>query len=208
MNIKTFINAAIILTFSASIFISCDKKNKGDWIAKINGEAISFDELNTFYYAQHKSIYNISTEDIDKLASDPSTVQKNPTLNKQEFLEQLIKQKLIYNEAVKEGLTKMNEVEALIQMAKEAVVVGYFVKEKFKDEIEISDDDVEKIYSKQRKRFKGIPIDQAELIIKQRIFQEKLQKKLRILVENLREQSKIEKNIKRLLKKEKQDKKG
>ncbi|MDY6968266.1 MAG: SurA N-terminal domain-containing protein [Spirochaetota bacterium] len=208
MNFKTIISFSIIFAFTSSILVSCNKKPQGEWIAKIDGESISIDELNTFYYAQHKSIYNISSEDIDKLAADPSTVQKNPTLNKQEFLEQLIKQKLIYNKAVKEGLAKVKEVEALIQMAKEAVVVGYYVKEKFKDEIEISDEDVEKIYSKQRDRFKGIPIEQAELIIKQRIFQDKLQKKLRVLVENLREQSKIEKKIDSFLEKDKEDKKS
>ncbi len=70
-------------------------------------------------------------------------------------------------------------------MAKEAVVVGFYVKEKFKDQIEVSDQEIAKIYSEQKARFKGAPIDQAEQYIRQQLSQQKLQMKLRDLVESL-----------------------
>ena len=175
-------------------FFSCKKRFHGDWIAKIDGNTVTLDELNTFYYAQQKSLYNITKEEIDKLALDPAAIEKNPTLNKQEFLEQLIRQRLVYNKAVEDDILKNMEVEALAQMAKEAVVVGYYVREKFNDEIAVNDDEVEKIYSSKRSKFKGVPIEQAELYIRQQLFQQKLQMKIRELVENLREQSRIEKN--------------
>ena len=184
-----------VLFFLIFIIVSCNKKFSGEWVAKIDRDTITLDELNTYYYAQQKSIYSISTEEIDKLAADPSSVEKNPTLNKHEFLEQLIRQRLVYNEAIKEGLLENEEVDALVQMSKEAVVVGYYVRKKFGDEISISSDDVEKVYSKQRSKFKGVPIEQAELFIKQQLFQQKLQVKIRDLVENLKEQSRIEKNV-------------
>ena len=183
----------IMLVFILSVN-SCQKKFSGEWVAKIDGDIITIDELNTFYYAQHKSLYNITKEEIDKLASDSSSVEKNPTLNKKEFLEQLVRQRLVYNKAVSEGVMKDSEVAALVQIAKEAVVVGSYVRQKFKDDIEISDEEIEKLYSKQRKKFKGVPIEQAELYIKQQIVQQKLQGKIRELVENLREERRIERN--------------
>ncbi|MBN2040940.1 MAG: SurA N-terminal domain-containing protein [Spirochaetes bacterium] len=188
------------VTFFAacSMFIlSCNSgsSTSGEWVAKISGEKITADEFDQFYYAQHKSIYNESDENIDKRAEDPNELRNNPLLNKGEFLENLIRQRLVYNKAVKEGILDNKEVEALVEMAKEAVVVGYFVKEKFKDEISVTDEEVAKVYASQKARFKGAPIDQAEQYIRQQLGQQKLQKKLRDFVESLRDEEKIEKNL-------------
>ena len=126
---------------------------------------------------------------------------KNPTLNKQEFLEQLIRQRLVYKKAVSDGIAKDNEVEALMQMAKEAVVVGYYVREKFKNEIEPTNDEVESVYRQQGARFRGVPADQAETFIRQQLQQQKLQVKIREMVEALRDEKGIKKNTE-FLKKE------
>ena len=194
-----------ILAISVLAFLSCGKKNSfdgGEWIAKINNDVITENMLNSFYYAQQKQIYNGTNEDIDKLAADPESVAKNPTLNKAEFLENFIRQRLVYNKAVKDGMLDDNEVKAHIEMAKEAVVVAQYVKTKFKDDIAVSEEEIGEMYSKNRERFKGAPIEQAEQYIQQQLYQQKLQMKLRELVENLKEQSIIEKNTALLQKKE------
>jgi hypothetical protein len=202
MNAKRTALILFALILTAALAFSCGKYS-GEWVAKIDGTKITMDELNTFYYAQQKSLYNLPKQKIDELAADPAQVAKNPTLNKHEFLEQLIRQRLVYEKAVDEGIMKQKEVDALVEMAKEAVVVGYFVREKFKSEIEPAPKDIEDVYTRERARFQGVPVEQAEMYIKQQIMQQKLQMKIRDLVENLRDEKKIEKNTDALKKSEK-----
>ncbi len=176
---------------------------KSEWVAKIDGKTVTLDQLNTYYYAQQKSLYNLPKEKIDELAADPAQVAKNPTLNKAEFLEQLVRQMLVYNKAMEDKAMKDKELEALVQMAREAVVVGYYVREKFKNEIEPSPKEIEELYTKEKARFQGVPAEQAEMFIKQQIQQQKLQLKIRDLVESLRDEGKVQKNTKLLKDEEK-----
>lgn len=195
MKMRKILIIFIIALLSFTISLSCKKQFSGEWVAKIEGETITIDELNSMYYAQHKHLLNITKEEIDKFSTDPDIIKRMPTLNKQFYLDELIKQRLIYNKAVKDGLLNDKEIQSVIQIAKEGAVVQSYVKEKFKDDIKISDEEVEAIYAKERnKRYKGVPIDQAERHIKQYLFSRKMQEKLMQLVENLREQSRIEKN--------------
>ena len=195
---KTIISLAAAVSIAVFCLISCGNKSNlagGDWVAKINDDEITINMLNAYYYAQQKQIYNMTNEEIDKLVNDPDAVDKNPTLNKEEFLENYLRQRLVYNKAVKEGMLDDPEVQAHIEMAKEAVVVAQYVKTKFKSEIKISQEDIADSYSKNRDKFKGVPIEQAEQYIQQNLYQQKLQMKLRDLVDSLKEQSIISKNL-------------
>lgn len=202
MNIKKYSIVLCVVIFAAFIMLSCGGDDN-KWIAKIKGDEITLGELNALYYAQQKSMYNDATNaEIDRRAADAQEVAKNPTLDKKEFLENVVRQRLVYNKAIEEGVHKNREAEALIQMAKEAVVVGYFIKEKFKDQIEVSDQEIAKVYSEQRARFKGAPVDEAEQYIRQQMMQQKLQVKLRELVETLKEEGGIKRNLDLLEKKD------
>ncbi len=206
MKIKNPAVMLVIFLFTVLINSSCSDENK--WVAKIKGDEITLGELNAMYYAQQKSIYNDATNaDVDKRAANPEEVAKNPTLDKKEFLENLIRQRLVYNKGTDDGIQKNKELEALIQMAKEAVVVGFYIKEKFKNQIEVSDQEIAKVYSEQKARFKGAPVDQAEQYIRQQMMQQKLQVKLRDLVESLKEEGGIKRNLDLLGKKDEADKK-
>ena len=195
---KRIISLAVAVTIAVFGLISCGNKSDlagGDWVAKINDDEITINMLNAYYYAQQKQIYNVSNEEIDKLSKDPDAVEKNPTLNKEEFLENYLRQRLVYNKAVKEGMLNDTEVQAHIEMAKEAVVVAQYVKTKFKSEINISQEEIAEAYSKNNDKFKGVPIEQAEQYIQQNLYQQRLQMKLRDLVDSLKEQSIISKNL-------------
>ncbi|MCU0821221.1 MAG: SurA N-terminal domain-containing protein, partial [Spirochaetes bacterium] len=137
MKVKRFLSTAAAVTVSILFLISCGSNSDlagGDWVAKINDDEITINMLNAYYYAQQKQIYNISNEEIDKLVNDPNAINENPTLDKEEFLENYIRQRLVYNKAIKEGMLNDPEVKAHIEMAKEAVVVAQYVKNKFKQE--------------------------------------------------------------------------
>ncbi|MFH0977340.1 MAG: hypothetical protein V1874_16290 [Spirochaetota bacterium] len=205
MKIKKSSIVFCIVIFAAALcfsYIACGGDG-GKWVAKIKGDEITLGQLNSLYYAQQKSLYNDATNaEIDKRAENPEELSKNPTLDKKEFLENVIRQRLVYNKAIEDGIQKNKELEALIQMAKEAVVVGFYVKEKFKDQINVTDQEIAKIYSDQRARFKGAPIDQAEQYIRQQMMQQKLQMKLREFVEALKEEGGIKRNLDVLAKKD------
>ena len=200
MNIKKFSIFITVFIFAATMF-SCGGDDS-KWVAKIKGDEITLGELNALYYAQEKSMYgDVTNEQIDKFAANPEELAKNPTLDKKEFLENVIRQRLVYNEAIDNGLLKDKEVKALLQMAQEAVVVGYYVKEKFKDKIEVTDDEIAKIYTRQKDKFRGAPVEQAEQYIRNQLQQQKLQLKLRDLVESLKEEGGIKRNTELLEKK-------
>jgi hypothetical protein len=201
MKIKYYVVVLMIFLFTTLIIFSCSNDSK--WVAKIKGDEITLGELNAMYYAQQKSIYNdASNADVDKRAANPEEVSKNPTLDKKEFLENLIRQRLVYNKGIEEGIQKNKELEALTQMAREAVLVGFYVKEKFKNQVEVSDEEIAKVYSEQKAKFKGAPVDQAEQYIRQQMMQQKLQMKLRDFVETLKEEGGIKRNLDLLGKKD------
>lgn len=192
---------SLIAVIICALAISCGNKYGGKWIAKIDNDEITENELNAYYYAQMKSIYNLSKEEIDKLAQDPAQLERNPLLNKNNFLEQMIQQRLVYKKALDDSILKNEELNTLLDISKEGLVVQYYIREKFKNDITIAPEEVEMIYNQQRARFKGVPVDQAEMYIKQQLFQQKLNMKIKELVDRLRDEKKIEKNME-LLRKE------
>ncbi|MDH7555228.1 MAG: SurA N-terminal domain-containing protein [Spirochaetota bacterium] len=198
---KTKIFYSVIAVMIFALAISCGNKYGGKWIAKIDSDEITDNELNAYYYAQMKSIYNLPKEEIDKLAQDPAQLERNPLLNKNNFLEQMIQQRLVYKKAIDDGILKNEELNTLLDISKEGLVVQYYIREKFKNDITIAPQEVEQIYNQQRARFKGVPVDQAEMYIKQQLFQQKLNMKIKELVDTLRDEKKIEKNME-LLRKE------
>lgn len=198
---KTKIFYLVIAVMIFALAISCGNKYGGKWIAKIDSDEITDNELNAYYYAQMKSIYNLPKEEIDKLAQDPAQLERNPLLNKNNFLEQMIQQRLVYKKAIDDGILKNEELNTLLDISKEGLVVQYYIREKFKNDITIAPQEVEQIYNQQRARFKGVPVDQAEMYIKQQLFQQKLNMKIKELVDTLRDEKKIEKNME-LLRKE------
>ncbi len=172
---------------------------KGEWIVKIDGEALTLQDLDQLYYAHHKQIlqqlkFDISNEDVDKFASDLSTVKRLPTLNKEIFLNEVINQRLMYQKAVEAGTLKSPEVKAMIKVAHDTAVVQHFIREKFKNEIAVSDQEVEAFYNENRANFKMEPIDQAEKKIRQFLSSQKLLKKMKKMVDDLKDIARIEKN--------------
>ncbi|MGQ9842082.1 MAG: SurA N-terminal domain-containing protein [Spirochaetota bacterium] len=191
---KTKIFYSLIAVIICALTISCGNKYGGKWVAKIDNDEITDNELNAYYYAQMKSIYNLTKEEIDKLAQDPAQLERNPLLNKNNFLEQMIQQRLVYKKALDDSILKNKELNTLLDISKEGLVVQYYIREKFKNDITIAPEEVETIYNQQRARFKGLPVDQAEMYIKQQLFQQKLNMKIKELVDRLRDEKKIEKN--------------
>ncbi|TAL29774.1 MAG: hypothetical protein EPN93_20770 [Spirochaetes bacterium] len=204
MKISRVFAAAFIVVGLASAS-SC--KDSGSWLAKIDGETLSIEEFNGLYYAQHRSVYHLPDNKIDELAADPEQVARNPFLDKQEFLEQVIRQRLVAKKASAEGFRKEKDLQALIETTTDSLVSTYYISEKYKKEIEPTqkevDDGIVALNNNPRldPQIKMLPIEKKELLVKQQLMQQKFQMKAREVVENLRDEGKVQKNSE-LLKKE------
>lgn len=171
MNKKSVIFLTLITVLSIS-FISC-KNMFGETAATIDGDKITIDELNKFYYIQNKMLTNIdSKEEIDKLADNPAYAN-HPFLNKANFLEHLIAQKVLYDKAMSDKSIDKDELNTLLEMVKIQTAAQYFLSKKLKDKITVTDEEVEKIYTENKSKFAGKTADEASNYIKQQIFAQK-----------------------------------
>ncbi len=171
MKKKSVIMLTILTAFIISI-VSCNKMF-GDVAATIDGDKITIDELNRFYYVQNKMLTNIdSKEEIDKLAENPAYAS-HPFLNKANFLEHLIAQKVLYEKAMNDKTLNKDELNTLLDMVKIQTASQYYLSKKLKDRIKVTDEEVEKIYSQNRSKFAGRTAVEATEYIKQQIFAQK-----------------------------------
>ncbi len=171
MNKKSVIFLTLIVALSIS-FSSC-KNMFGETAATIDGDKITIDELNRFYYIQNKMLTNIdSKEEIDKLADNPAYAN-HPFLNKANFLEHLIAQKVLYDKAMSDKSLDKDELNTLLEMVKIQTAAQYYLSKKLKDKITVTDEEVEKIYAENKSKFAGKTADEATNYIKQQIFAQK-----------------------------------
>jgi len=171
MNKKTVVVLSLIAVIITS-FLSC-KNMFGDAAATIDGDKITIEELNKLYYVQSKMLTNIdSKEEIDKLATNPAYAN-HPFLNKSNFLEHLIAQKVLFEKAMSDKSIDKDELETLLEMVKIQTAAQYFLSKKLKDKIKITDEEIEKIYSQNRSKFAGRTAEEATNYIKQQVFAQK-----------------------------------
>jgi hypothetical protein len=197
MKIKEMIFSTCLLAVSVLVVASCGG-DSGKWIAKVGGDEIKLGAFNDMYYAQNKQVYgyiDVTNEDIDKRALNPEESSRNPYLDKRNFLEATISQKLVYKKAVKDDILKDKDLVLLLDMAREQAIIQYYLLKKFKDQLTVTDQDIAKVYAEQKARFKNVPVEQAEQYIRQNLMQQKLQMKSKELVDSLKEEGGIKRNL-------------
>ena len=140
-NLMKKIFAPALLVFLISLFTAAlYASDENGWVVKINNETITSAELDKFYYAHHRQLFHqiettstLSNENIDTHARNKSMVKRIPTLDKKLFLQELINQRLLVNQAVAEGYKNKTEVVSLLKMAESTTLVQYFLFNKFKN---------------------------------------------------------------------------
>ncbi|HNX24249.1 MAG TPA: hypothetical protein PKG60_09380 [Spirochaetota bacterium] len=188
MKIKHLFTICII-TMLVIPQISCKK----DWAAKIDGETISMEDFNKFYYLQSKMMTNIeSNEEIDKLAENPAYAN-HPLLSKAGFLDHIIAQKLLYKKAMDDKAIDHNELDTVIEMIKIQTVAQYYLGKKLKDKITVSDEEVNSVYNQNKAKFVGRTADEATAYIKQQIFAQKSRQETNKYIMELIAESKVDK---------------
>lgn len=181
-----------------------------DTLITIDGkEKFTVKDFYDYYYAQHKSIYDATNEDIDKIAINPAQLQQNPLLNKKTFLDQFISQKLVYNEAL-DGEFKLKDdvdLQYMMKMQEKVLTFGYYIKKKYSKDFEPTDAEIDTVYQQYKENFKGASAQQIEAYIRPQIMQAKSQQKMNELIETAQEESVIEYNNKVLNQKGEEEKK-
>jgi hypothetical protein len=169
--------AIIILIFAVTLATAC--KKEGDELAvKIDNEKISINQFNSYYYMFAKMMMNMDKKDVDKAAANPE-IENHPTLNllnKRKFMDFLVSRKLLYIKAQQDDSMNKEDLKMIEELSKLQFVSSYYLSQKLKDEIQVSDQEVNDFYTKNKERFKGVPMnDEAVNWIKQQIFMEKLE---------------------------------
>jgi len=171
------------------------ERPKDGWVLKINGDELSVKDFEMMYYAQNKTIYNVPNDEIDKIAKNPSAIQSNPILNKEEFVEQILRQRLLYAKAESDDVLENKELKDIITTQEEINCYMFYLMRKFKDKITVSEDEVAFIYEKQKEQMKNAPIDQAEQYIRQVVYAQKFQYEVEKFITDLKTKSAIEKDV-------------
>lgn len=132
---KTQIMKKIIIYISAFAMIAvlasgCAKKPSSDTIvlAKISNSTITLGEFNA------------------KIAKLPSYYQRVIVQNKMRYLEEMIAEKLFYEDAVRKGLNNDKEVAEIVKDAKKRFVIAKLIKNEIDDKTTVSEDEIKAFY--------------------------------------------------------------
>jgi len=179
MKIKYF-----IIFLCMGFFISgCGSKSP--ILAKVRGESITLKEFET---------------QLAKIPLAYRSMLVTPE-QKEKLLDQMITEKLMIQEAIKEGLHRKKEIQENLRWIKNQMLIEELIKTKIYDKIEISDEETEKFYHANKEQltryFKGKPFDKIKKEVKQLMKKDDTKARLMFKnwVEELKKESKITKNL-------------
>jgi len=170
--------AFFILLFIAVSLLSACKKEGDEVAVKIDNEKITIDQFNKYYYMFAKMMLNMDKKEVDKMAANPE-IENHPTLsllNKTKFMDFFVSRKLLYIKANQDDSINKDDLNIVADLAKLQFVSSYYLGQKLKDEIKVSDEEVNNFYTKNKDKLKGVPMnDEAINWMKQQVFMEKLE---------------------------------
>ncbi len=181
------------LIIAAGLFSAC--KKEGDEVAVvIDKKKITVNEFNRYYYMFAKMMLNMDKEDVDKMASNPE-IENHPSLsllNRNKFMDFLVSRKLLYNKAFDDDSMNRDDLKTISELSDLQFVSSYYLSVKLKDDIQVSDADVDEFYKRNMDRLKGVPMnDEAVNWMKQQVFMEKLEMKSNQFIMDLLAESKV-----------------
>ena len=155
----------IILIFIITFTLACSRDS--NWAAIVDGHKISMKDFNAYYYTQNKIMLNLATnEEVDQLAEQAESLD-NPQLQqllvKTNFLDQLIAQRLVYNRAFSDKSIDKKEMDAFLKFTRMQAIASYYMAQKLRDRIEVTDEEVEEFFYANRQHFRGIPLNEETI---------------------------------------------
>jgi hypothetical protein len=202
--------AIMVLILAVTMTTTC--KKEGDEVAvKIDGEKISINQFNNYYYMFAKMMLNMDKKDVDKAAANPE-IENHPTLNilnKRKFMEFLVSRKLLYIKAFQDDSVNKDDLKTIEELSKIQFISSYYLLQKLKDDIQVTDQEMNEFWNRNKDQLKGMPMnEEMEGRIRQQIFQEKLEMKSNQFIIDLLGEIKVNKEgFKKYMDKIEKDKK-
>lgn len=130
---------SLIFTLSLILLIGCGKishKATGeDVIAVVNGKAITKQEFDK------------------RIKVLPEYYREIAKTRKKEFLNDMIDELLLYNQALKLGIHKNQEVIDMIEHAKRRIIVSKLIKHQIEAKAEVTEKEIEEYYNSNRDKY-------------------------------------------------------
>lgn len=170
----------LLVTFivmSIGLLWTC--KKPGDEAAVvIDDEKITVNQFNNYYYMSAKMMLNMDKKDVDRMSANPD-IESNPALamlNKNKFMDFLISRKLLYNKAMGDDSISKDDIKTIREISDMQFVASYYLMQKLKDEIKVSEAEINDFYNRNRDRLKNVPMnDETINAMKNQVFMEKME---------------------------------
>lgn len=150
----------IVLAFAAAQVIGCAKKESPDdkVLARVSNRTITLKDFKA------------------KMAKMPPYYKNIVEKNKKRYLDEIIMQMLLYEEAIRNGVDKDSEVKEILNEAKKKIVVAKLIKNEVENKIKVSEDELRSFYEAHKDEFKTPPMWRASHIL---VADEKIAKEIR-----------------------------
>ena len=175
-----------LITLSVALLVGSSALAAEKILAKVNGKVITEKDLDQV---------------MKSLPPNYKTLEKNPAFRKQ-LLDNMVKEELLYQEALKEGVEKDPQVQKEIEMMKKRILVQALLRKHIKlGKVQVSDSEAKAFYERNKERFtdangKPVPFSSLKPFIVQSLKQQKEQemfkKALNNYVSQLEKKSKVE----------------
>jgi len=145
-NSKLYLNITVILLWAGLIFLQGCGSNK-DVLAIVNKTVITNKDFE------------------ERIASLPKRYQEIVNSDKKKFLDEIIVDEILYQEAVKNKIDKDPEVKNVIEQAKKKIIVAKYLKEKVDDSATVDDEEIKQYYNSHLDEFRTPEIFRASHIL-------------------------------------------
>lgn len=150
LTMKNKIIFLIVLAVVSSMAVSgCAKKASDDdkVLAKVGNKQITLKEFKT------------------RLAKLPSYYQNMIENNKKRYLDEMIMEMLLYEDAVRKGLERDKEVKEVVREAQKKIMIAKLIKTEVEDRVTIPDSEMKEFYEANKTSFKSPPLWRASHIL-------------------------------------------
>lgn len=149
MKYKIIITYAIVLYASFYLLTGCAKKPSGDEqvIAVVSSQPITMKDFNA------------------RLAKLPPYYRSVVEKNKKLYLDDMIIEKLFYEEALRTGVARDKEVADLINEAKRKIVISKYIQNAVDSNIKVTELELKEFYNSNKDDFKTPPLWRASHIL-------------------------------------------
>ncbi|HEO64044.1 MAG TPA: hypothetical protein ENN78_02105 [Candidatus Omnitrophica bacterium] len=133
---KVYCAIALLLAVTACTLIGCTKaRTDKDVVATVDGDKITLTMLN------------------ERIKALPQYYQAAALQQKKELLDDLIIEKLLYNEAKKRGIDKRQDVKDLVQMTVQKVLIAKLLEDINKGKVDVSEEEITQYYETHKDQY-------------------------------------------------------